>query len=1085
MKKLSLLLSILLMSAFAGSLFAQIDARLLRHPDVSESQITFVYGGDIWIVSKQGGVAHRISSPAGMEAFPKFSPDGNYISFTANYDGNNDLYVVPAMGGVAERVTYHSFGERNLDWCPDGKGLLYASAMNSERQRYNQFYRIEKDGGLPMKLPIPYGEFMSVSGDRSKAAYTKRTRLFRTWKRYRGGWATDIHLFDLKTFESENITNNDANDELPMFHGKKVYYISDKDASKRFNVFVYDTETKKTKQLTKFKDYDVHFPSIGPKDMVFEAGGKLYLMDLATEKYKPVNVKIVGDFATLQPKLKNVARYVSSADISPDGKRVVVEARGEIFSLPAEHGFIKNLSKTSGVAERSPSWSPDGKSIAYWSDKKGEYQLTILNTQTGKEKVLTNFKDGYRYEIFWAPNSKKLSFIDVAMKINIYDFKKDEVKTIDQAFFKMHGSLVGFNMDWSSDSRYVTYATDFDNRQQVVKIYDTKTNKLHQVTSGYYSVNDPVFDPAGKYLYVTTNRNFRPSYSDFGNNWIYANSTQLAAIPLRKDVKSPLVQRNDEVKIKEEKKADKKDDKKKSKKSDKKKKDKAKEIKIDFKGMEGRMVVLPVKAGNMRNLSAVKGKVLFQKYGNTGSNSRQRDLMYYDLKSRKTQTVISNVGGYAVSADEKNILIFSGRNIGIVKVAPKQKLKKKIALKDLKMKVEPMAEWKQIFRDAWRFERDMFYDKNMHGVNWNAMYDHYGKLLKHAVHREDVNFLIGELIGELNASHAYRGGGDQNYGSREGVGYLGIDWEVKDNHYRIKNIVNGAEWDSEVRSPFAESGVKVKNGDYILAVNGVKLDVSKSPYAYFQGLAGKAVELTVNSKPTFDGAKSVVVKTLGNEVRLRHLAWIEKNRKRVDEATNGKVGYIYVRSTGIDGQTELVRQYYAQLNKEALIIDERFNSGGQIPDRFIELLDRKPLAFWAVRDGKTWQWPPAGNFGPKVMLINGWCGSGGDAFPDYFRKRNLGPLIGTRTWGGLIGISGTPQLIDGGMVTVPTFRMFDPNGGWFKEGHGVDPDIKVDDDPTSLAKGKDAQLEAGIKEIKKLLKSNPPVKPKTPTYEKR
>lgn len=1084
MKRISLLFSFFLLGVFTSSLFGQINARLLQHPDISDTHITFVYGGDIWIVSKDGGVANRISSPSGVESFPKFSPDGSLISFSANYDGNSDLYVIPAMGGVAERVTYHSYNERNLDWCPDGKGLLYASSMYSGRQRYRQFYRIEKDGGLPMQLPIPYGEFASVSEDRTQIAYTKRTRVFRTWKRYRGGTAADIFLFNPKTFESENITNNEANDEIPMFHGKKVYFISDRDGNKRFNVFVYDTESKKTKQLTNFKDFDVHFPSIGPKDMVFEAGGKLYVMDLTTEKYKSVDVKIVGDFATLKPQNKNVRRWFTTADISPDGKRVVVEARGEIFSLPAEHGFIKNLTKTSGVAERSPSWSPNGKYIAYWSDKNGEYQLTVYDNETGKEKSLTNFNDSYRYDIFWAPNSKKLSFIDVEMKIHVYDFDKDKVSYVDQAFYKMHGALAGFRMNWSSDSRYVTYATDFDNRQQVVKIYDTKNDKLHQVTAGYYSTNNPVFDKDGKYLFVTTNREFRPSYSDFGNNWIYANSTQLAAIPLTKKDKSPIAQRNDEVKVKEEKKEEEKNDKKNGKKEDKKK-DEVKEVKIDFDGFEGRMVVLPVDAGNIGNLSAVKGKILFQKFGNTGSGSRARSLMYYDLEKRKTETIMGDVRGYTVSADEKNILVFAGRDLGIIKVAPKQKLDKKIALDDLKMTIDPMAEWQQMFRDAWRLQRDMFYDKNMHGVDWKSVYDQYSELLKYAVHREDVNFLLGEMIGELNASHAYKGGGDQDYGKRENVGYLGINWGVKDGHYTIKEIIDGAEWDNEVRSPFAESGVEVKAGDFILAVNGVTLDVKKSPYAYFQGLGEKAVELTINSKPSFEGAKTVVVKTLGDESRLRHLAWIEANRKRVEEATDGKVGYIYVRSTGIDGQTELVRQYYAQLHKDALIIDERFNSGGQIPDRFVELLDRKPLAFWAVRDGRTWKWPPAGNFGPKVMLINGWSGSGGDAFPDYFRKYKLGPLVGTRTWGGLIGISGAPQLIDGGVVTVPTFRMYDPNGDWFKEGHGVDPDIKVEDDPTSLAKGVDAQLEAGIEEIKKLLKSNPPVKPKTPVYEKR
>lgn len=497
------------------------------------------------------------------------------------------------------------------------------------------------------------------------------------------------------------------------------------------------------------------------------------------------------------------------------------------------------------------------------------------------------------------------------------------------------------------------------------------------------------------------------------------------------------------------------------------------------------MVILPVKPGNIGNLNAVSGKLIFHRYPNSGSGSRISPVKYFDFKTRKEQKIVANANRYKLAANGKNLLIFSRRSFYIVKIAPMQKLKKSIDTSNLSMMINPVAEWKQILRDAWRLQRDMFYDPNMHGVDWNGVYKQYSKLIKYAASREDINFLIGEILGELNASHSYRGGGDLERVKRLNVGYLGIDWETDKKYYKIKKIIRGADWDNEARSPFDLPGLKIKKGDYILAVNGRAINTSKDPYYYFQGLGGKTVELTVNSTPTFKDSKKIIIKTLRSEYRLRHLSWIESNRKRVEAATNGKIGYIYVESTGIMGQNELVRQFYAQYNKQGLIIDERFNDGGQIPDRFIELLDRKPLAFWAVRDGRTWQHPTMANYGPKVMLINGWSGSGGDAFPHYFRKRKLGPLIGTRTWGGLIGYTGNPRLIDGGGVTVPTFRMYDPNGDWFKEGYGVDPDIEVIDDASQMAKGVDPQLEAGIKEVLKLLKKYPPVKRKNPAYEKR
>jgi tricorn protease len=484
-------------------------------------------------------------------------------------------------------------------------------------------------------------------------------------------------------------------------------------------------------------------------------------------------------------------------------------------------------------------------------------------------------------------------------------------------------------------------------------------------------------------------------------------------------------------------------------------------------------------------VTGVAGKVLFLRVPNTGSPDKKKGLIYYDLEKREEKTIVDDIDFFELSADKKKLLVGKAANVAVVDVAESQKMDKKVPNDGLKMTVDPRAEWKQIFNDVWRLERDFFYDPNMHGVDWDAMRTRYAKLLEGAVTRWDVNYVIGELIAELNASHTYRGGGDLEQPARLNVGYLGIDWELANGAYRIKNIVNGAPWDTEVRSSLLMPGLKVKQGDYILAVNGEPLDVSRAPWEAFQGLADQTVELTVNSKASMDGAWKITVKTMADESRLRHLAWIESNRRRVDEASGGRIGYVYVPSTGTDGQTELVRQYTAQFMKEGIIIDERFNSGGQIPDRFIELLDRKPLGFWAVRDGKNWQWPPMANFGPKVMLINGWSGSGGDAFPDYFKKAGLGPLIGSRTWGGLIGISGAPALIDGGNVTVPTFRLYQPDGTWFKEGYGVDPDISVPEDPAQLAKGVDTQLERAIQEVMKMLKATPSPYPKQPPYEKR
>jgi tricorn protease len=1140
--RLGLTLALLASTGLAGAANAsttassRIDARMMRQPDVSATQIAFVYAGDIWVAPKTGGEAVRLSSPTGEESFPKFSPDGLFIAFSGNYDGNMDIYVVPVAGGVPRRITHHGDADRMVDWYPDGKSILYATTMTSYKNRFNQLYKVSAEGGLPEKLPMPYGEFGGISPDGKSIAYTTITTDFRTWKRYRGGMNPDIWLFDLEKLTARNLTKNTAADSIPMWHGDILYFMSDRDENKRNNLWAYDLRRDKLRQVTFFKDYDVHFPSIGPDEIVFENAGRLYLLDLKTDKYHEVEITVVTDRATLKPRMENVSDLIYNATISPTGKRALFEARGDIFSAPAEHGVVRNITHSSGVAERFPAWSPDGKLIAYFSDRTGEYQLTVRNAEVGatnelEEQTLTQLGPGFRYQPQWSPDSKKVLWIDQAMKMWVYDFDAKTNKFIDQQLWMFNSALNGFTANWSADSRWFAYAKDQTNRNSAIVLYDYTNGVAHQVTSGFYNDYDPVFDPDGKYLYFLTGRDFKPSYSDVEETWIYANTTQIAAVPLRTNVISPLAPRNDEesADADTEKKDEKKDEDKKDEKdspqtnsvatiasaekepqaavstnkepksvatdtnttstaeSEKKSDKKAKPVEIDVEGFEQRVVILPPKPGRYGDLAAAPGKVIYRRLPRTGAVDEADDnkgsVVYYDLKEREEKTVLSGVEGMEVSADRKNIFVRKDKDYAIVEVKEGQKFDKKIETGGFQARVDPVAEWRQIFNDAWRIERDYFYDPNMHGVDWNEMRQRYGKLLDDAVTRWDVNYVIGELIGEMNSSHTYRAGGDVEKGLESGVGYLGCDYTLTNGAYRIANIVNGAPWDSEVRSPLSQPGLtNVHEGVYLLAVNGEPVDTSKDPWAAFQGLADKPIFISVNDKPTLDGAHEVIVKTLGSEARLRNLAWIDANRRKVEELSDGRIGYVYVPDTGHNGQNELVRQWRGQVTKNGLVIDERFNSGGQLPDRFVELLDRPFRSMWAVRDGKDWTSPFIAQFGPKAMLINGWAGSGGDCFPFYFKQSGLGPLIGTRTWGGLIGITGAPSLIDGGGITVPTIGIYSTTGEWIIEGYGVDPDIEVVDDPGEMARGKDPQLERGVAEVMKALKKNPPTQPKKPKY---
>lgn len=1073
--------------------FAQVDARMLRYPAVSKTQIAFVYAGDVWLVSKEGGTAVRLTASPGEESFPRFSPDGSKVAFSASYDGNVDVFVIPSAGGEPVRLTYHPMADRVIGWTPDGARVLFASGRESGRQRYSQFFTVGLSGGLPEKLPVPYGEFGAYSPDGVQFVYMPMSQDFRTWKRYRGGWSPDLWLFNLKNKTSHNLTENPANDAQPMWHGNTIYFVSDRGPNERNNIWAYDLKTNRVRQITRFDDFDITFPSLGPDGIVFQAGGRLYYLDVATGKETEVPVRVVTDESTLRTRTTKVESLLQGASVSPTGKRAVFEARGDVFSAPAEFGAVVNVTRSSGVAERYPRWSPDGKSVAFWSDRNGEYELTIRPADgTGAEKTVTSLGRGFRYAPHWSPDSKKVAFIDQAMRIRMCDLDTGKVTQIDESPEWMgHGGLAGFKMRWSPDSRWLTYARPTGDANSAVFLYDAKGGKLHRATSGYLNDSQPTFDPDGKYLFYFSDREFEPVYGAFDNSWTYPNPTKLMAVPLRRDVPSPLAARNDSEnpatdtnKPDEQQKTEDKKEAKADEKKDDAKPATAGAVDIDLDGFEARAVVLPPKAGNYDDLQAIKGKLLYRRQPRTGSGEEKSAIVYFDLTEREEKTVLDDASDFEVTHDGKKMLVRQGNKYAILDIKAAQKFEKPIVTADMEAPIDPRAEWRQLFADAFRFQRDFFYDPAMHGVDWAAMRQRYGRLLDDAVTRWDVDFVLGEFIGELNASHTYYGGGDKEQAPSRNVGLLGVDWELANAAYRIKRIVRGGTWDVDVRSPLDEPGVLVKEGEYVLSVNGVPIDTKADPWAAFQGLGNKTALLTVNSSPSQTGARQVVVKCLPSETELRFRAWVEERRQAVDKATNGKVGYIYVQSTGVDAQNELVRQFMAQWKKDGLIIDERWNSGGQIPDRFVELLNRPVLAYWAVRDGESWQWPPVAHRGPQVMLINGWSGSGGDAFPTYFRQAGLGPLIGTRTWGGLIGISGAPPLIDGGNVTVPTFRMYDPKGHWFAEGHGVEPDIQVPEDPSKLANGTDPQLERAMAEVLDRI-AKAPKAPARPAPEKR
>lgn len=1066
-----LLTGVLLFTVFLT--FGQDEARLLRFPAIYEDQVVFSYAGDLYTVDKMGGTARKLTNDVGYEMFARFSPDGKNIAFTGQYDGNTEVFLIPSEGGVPERLTYTAtlgrddisdrMGPNNIvmTWKDDDE-IIYRSRKQSFNSFKGQLFKVSKEGGLSEELPLPAGGWCSYSPDKNKLAYNRVFREFRTWKYYRGGMADDIWIYDFKTKKTINITNNDAQDIFPMWHGDKIYFLSDRDRT--MNLFVYDLNTNETSKVTDYTNYDIKFPSLGQKAIIYENGGYLYTFDLGNENISKIDVKIANDFVQGRNQLKDAGKLINSYAISPDGKRVTFGARGDVFTVPAKSGITKNLTSSSGVHDRNVEWSPDGKYISYISDISGEDEIYIIKQDGSEPPVQITFNsDTYKYNPMWSPDSKKLLWGDKKLRLQYVDVETKEVTQIAKA---EDWEMRTFN--WSPDSKWITYVLPRNNASSKVFIYGLESGKSVSVTDDWYNSGSPVFSNDGKYLFFTSARDFNPIYSNTEWNHAYRDMSRIYFVTLEKATPSPLRPENDEVEIDGESKED-------DSKENKEENGSGKNVKVDFDGISGRILDLPGKAGNYWSINVIGNKVYYVRYSSTEGKS---SLNLYDLKKKK-ETKLGDFGGYIISANNKKMLLSSGGKYAVIDLpAAPIKIKKYIDLSNMEVWVDLQAEWNQIYTEAWRQMRDFFYVPNMHGVDWNTIHDKYAPLVPYVRNRNDLNYIIGEMLGELNVGHAYVGGGDREQPKRIQMGLLGAEISKdKSGYFRIDEILEGENWTKRGRSPFTEVGVDVSEGDYILAVNDKSAKDYNDIYQALVNTAGKQVELTINSKPKEEGAREVIVIPTSDESQLYYFNWVRENIRNVDEATDGQVGYIHIPDMGPGGLNEFVKYFYPQLKKKALIIDDRGNGGGNVSPMIIERLNRELVMLGTARNITNPTTRPAQiHVGPKVLLIDQYSASDGDLFPYQFKKLGMGPLIGVRTWGGVVGIRGSLPFIDGGTLRKPEFAPYDLEGNNFViEGIGVEPDIYIDNDPAKEYAGEDQQLNKAIEVILEELKNYKPL----------
>ena len=1057
---------------------AQDEARLLRFPAIHGDQIVFTYAGNLYSAPAQGGTARRLTSHDGFEMFARFSPDGKWIAFTGQYDGNTEVYLMPAEGGVPKRLTFTAtlgrddisdrMGPNNIviGWKNNSKEILFRSRMTSFNDFIGQLYTINIDGGLPEQLPLPRGGFGDFSPDDSKLVYNRIFREFRTWKRYRGGLADDIWIYDFKTKQTEQITKNDASDIIPMWAGDKIYFNSDQAEDKRFNLWSYDLKTKAAKQVTMFKEFDVKFPSKGDKAIVFENGGRIFKMDIASEKVDKIVVKIQDDLLTGRGGIKDLSKNVNSFEISPDGKRALFGARGEVFTVPATSGLTRNLTNTSGVHERNAKWSPDGKTIALISDATGEDEIHLL-PQDGSDapKPITTGGDTYKYAIEWSPDGKKILWSDKKFRLQYIDVATKKVTLVTQA-----KAWEIREYSWSSDSKWVSWAQQEADSMPKIHLFSVEQNKAWEVTDGWFASGQPVFSSDGKYLFFVSNRDFNPIYSATEWNHAYQDMARIYFVTLAKETENPFKPNQDEVGQAP---------------APPPKTDPA-PVKVDVDGLKDRILSLPIAAANYHGLQSAGGLLYYIRQSSKESGPA---FLAYDLAGPR-EIGLGSVNGFEISHDQKKMLVTKNGQYGIIDLLRSGNVEvgKALDLSGMEMRLDRHAEWKQIYYECWRQMRDFFYDPGMHGVDWPAIRKKYEVLLPYVEHRADLTYVIGEMISELNVGHAYVGGGDVPSVHRIQTGLLGaqLKKDPETKYFQITKILRGVNWDRGLHSPLTEIGVDVKEGEFIVAINGQPTNEVGNIYELLLNTVGKPITLKVNSSASAKGARSVVVTPIADESKLYYHDWVETNIKKVSDATGGKVGYLHVPDMQVTGLNEFIKHFYPQIARKALIIDVRGNGGGNVSPMLIERLRREIAMIGIARNGPPTV-EPAGTFrGPMVCLLNEFSASDGDLFPYRFKYYKLGPLIGKRSWGGVIGIRGSLPLVDGGSLNKPEFSRFDIEGKkWIIEGHGVDPDIVQDNDPAKEFAGIDEQLNKGIEVILEKLKTEEKNLPAVPPFPKR
>ncbi len=1162
---LALLLVLLPLPALAQQMP---EGRLMNFPDIYKDKIVFSYGGDLWLVSTQGGVARRLTSHPGEELFPKFSPDGKWLAFTAQYDGNYNVYVMPAEGGEPKQLTFNPGGgplsERMgihnevITWTPDSKGIIFLTRRDTFNTWFGRLYVVSIDGGLPEALPLDRGGLTSYSPEGTRIAYNRIFRNFRTWKRYTGGMAQMIDIYNLHTRAiEETIPHTEYTDTFPMWHGDTIYFDSDRGPEHRLNLYSYSLATKQVKQLTTFKDFDCNWPSLGPDAIVFENGGYLYVFDLATQKERKLTIYLPGDRELARRRWTNVSKLITDFDLSPDGKRAVFTARGDVFTVPAKEGSVRDLTRTSGIREKYVAWSPDGRWVAYISDRTGEDELYIIPQDgLGPEVRITTGSTMFHLLPVWSPDSTKLAFADKAARLWYVDINDKKPVQVDQ---DKYADLTDYA--FSPDSKWIAYSKHADNRNGVITLYSLADRKSTPVTTSASDSSAPYWDPAGRYLYFFSNRDFNEVIGVYDIGFANPKAGRVYIVTLKADEPSPLPVLSDEVttrkppdilqapppsaqtppqqpqpqtppkpktkpqqppqpgqqpaaaqpgegqagtnteqKTPEEKQAEE---------LPPGQRMLPKNFRIDLQGIGSRIVALPIPPGNLQNLAASRDLIFYITSPIQGLSGplpgEKPEIHVFDLKERKDHVFMEEADGYVLSFDGKKLLyaVPAGgggggeeegggggpHTFGIVdaKVPPEDHPVKPggetaLKLDGMRMEVDPPAEWKQMFNEVWRQERDYFFEPSMNGANWAAEREKYAQLLPYVADRLSLTYLMGQMIGELSNSHTYVGGGD--YAELEGVnvGLLGADFaaDKASGLYRIAKIYPGENWNRNLRSPLTEPGVMIREGEYLLAVNGRALKVPQNPYELFINTVNEVVTLTVNSKPTMQGARHVNVRPIPDEFGLHELNWIETNRRKVEQASGGRIGYVYLPDMGSAGLNEFVKQYFPQIRKEGVIFDVRYNGGGFVDQIIFERL-RRILA--GMESARNWEGDtvPSNVFhGYLAAVTNEYAASDGDYFSYYFKAYKLGPLIGKRTWGGVRGIRGQIPLMDGGYITRPEFSLYGLNSQWLIENRGVAPDIEVQNLPGDVLAGKDAQLEKAIEVLMKEIQANPKPLPKRP-----